>query len=442
MSVPEKSDRKKRGDAPFRHPLNWKDPHFYDEEALFQELERVFDICYGCRRCLNLCGAFPTLVELVDESATMELDGVARQDYWKVVDSCYLCDLCYATRCPFIPPHEQNVDFPQLMLRARVFSFRRRGAGFRDRLLASCDKIGRLAEIPVVTQIINAAGKSRILRRMLNLHPDAALPDYHRNTLRKRHKALVSSASAAAGPADTGVVLFATCYGNSNKPDLGDDLYAIFEHNAIPVVLAEQEYCCGMPRLELGDLEAVEKAKNENIPLLAEWVDKGWNIVVLLPACARMFRQWLPLIFPDEPLVRKVGDAVFEPFGYLMQCHAEGRLKTDFRHSLGVISYHLPCSLRAPDTDMATCDMLSLIPGTHVEVIASCSGHGGSYAAQSEHYEVSMKIARPVVERMRQVIPDHCSSDCPMAGSQIENGLANGSKVEHPLTLLRKAYGI
>jgi glycerol-3-phosphate dehydrogenase subunit C len=99
-------------EAPTRHPIDWQGPSFYDEEALFHELERVFDICHGCRRCVSLCQSFPTLFDLVDASETMEVDGVAKSDYWKVVDHCYLCDLCYMTKCPYVPPHEWNLDFP------------------------------------------------------------------------------------------------------------------------------------------------------------------------------------------------------------------------------------------------------------------------------------------------------------------------------------------
>ena len=87
------------------------------------ELERVFDICHGCRRCVNLCTAFPTLFDLVDASPTLEVDGVDKKDYWKVVDQCYLCDTCYMTKCPYVPPHAWNVDFPHLMLRAKAIKF-------------------------------------------------------------------------------------------------------------------------------------------------------------------------------------------------------------------------------------------------------------------------------------------------------------------------------
>jgi len=109
--------------APTRHPLDWQNPDFYNEEKCLHEMERIFDICHGCRRCVSLCGSFPTLFDLVDESTTLEVDGVDKKDYWKVVDQCYMCDLCYMTKCPYTPPHEWNLDFPHTMLRAKAIKY-------------------------------------------------------------------------------------------------------------------------------------------------------------------------------------------------------------------------------------------------------------------------------------------------------------------------------
>ena len=122
-------------EAPTRHPIDWKSPDFYDEEKLNAELHRVYDICHGCRRCVSLCTAFPTLFDLVDESKTGEVDGVDVADFGKVVDQCYLCDLCYMTKCPYVPPHQWNVDFPHLMLRAKAVKFKKGEVRVRDRLL-------------------------------------------------------------------------------------------------------------------------------------------------------------------------------------------------------------------------------------------------------------------------------------------------------------------
>ena len=153
--------------APTRHPLDWRNPEFFDEDALQKEEQRVFDICHGCRRCVSLCGAFPTLFDLVDESSTMEVDGVAKADYWKVVDQCYLCDVCYMTKCPYVPPHPWNVDFPHLMLRAKAQRFRDRPVPTRDRLLTSTDAVGKLATIPVVVQAVNKANKLPVVRKVM-----------------------------------------------------------------------------------------------------------------------------------------------------------------------------------------------------------------------------------------------------------------------------------
>jgi glycerol-3-phosphate dehydrogenase subunit C len=438
-------------EAPTRHPLDWRNPDFYNEPALIKELERVFDICHGCRRCFSLCNSFPTLFDAIDASETMELDGVDKKVYWQVVDNCYLCDMCYMTKCPYVPPHPWNVDFPHLMLRAKALRFKQGEVRPRDKLLSNTDIVGRLAGIPVVVQAVNAANKSnpvrRVMDKVLGVHPDAILPQYHSDTLRKRVLRRDDPddpelPAVPAGRTRGRVALFATCYGNYNEPQVGEDLIEVFEHNGVPVTLVEKEHCCGMPKLELGDLEAVARAKAENVPVLARWVDAGYDIIAPVPSCVLMFKQELPLMFPGDPQVAKVRNAIFDPFEYLWLRHRDGRLRTDFTRPLGSVAYHVPCHLRVQNIGLRTRDVLGLVPGTTIETIERCSGHNGTYAVKSEFHEVSMKIGRPVMNRVAALNPDHYGSDCPMAGHQIENGLEDGKKPEHPLSLLRLAYGI
>ena len=434
--------------APEREPLEWKKPWFYDEDALMGEIERVFDICHGCRRCFNLCNAFPTLFNAIDASETLEPDGIGKNVHRLVVDHCYLCDMCYMTKCPYVPPHPWKIDFPHLMLRAKAVRFKNGEVKVRDRLLTSTDMVGKLAGIPVVAQVVNAANKSGVMRKVLDkalgVHPDALLPEYHSDTLRRRTAGRMPDGRAAvpAGRTRGRVALFATCYGNYNEPQIGADLIAVYEHNGIPVRLAEKERCCGMPKLEVGDLDAVARAKEANIPVLAGLVDDGWDIVAPVPSCVLMFRNELPLMFPDDPEVAKVAKAIFDPFEYLWLRHKDGRLMTDFKQALGAVAYHAACHLRAQNIGLKTRDVLSLVPDTSIEAIERCSGHDGTYAVKSEFHEISMKIARPVVNRVQQADPDYYSSDCPMAGHQIENGLRNGMKPTHPMSLLRLAYGV
>ena len=438
-------------EAPTRHPLDWKSADFYDEEKALKEVGRIFDICHGCRRCINLCTAFPTLFDLVDSSSTMEADGVAKQDYWKVVDQCYLCDMCYLTKCPYVPPHPWNVDFPHVMLRAKAVKFRKGGLKLRDKLLSSTDALGKLATIPVVVQTVNALNKNGAARiameKMLGVHKDRELPEYASRKFRP------NAAASKPFPVKDGkntpgkVAVFSTCYVNYNEPGMGHDLLAILEHNEIPYVIVEKEACCGMPKLELGDLEAVAKLKDVNIPVLGKLAKEGYAILAAVPSCALMFKQEIPLMFPDDPRVRAVQEAMFDPFEYLVLRKKDGLLKTDFKDRLGKVSYHVPCHSRVQKMGQKTREMLEAIPGTEVNLVERCSGHDGTWGVKSEYFANSMKIGRPVFGQMGSGDPDYVSSDCPIAGRHIMQGMRSsegaGKAVKaHPITLLRKAYGI
>ncbi len=447
-SVSSSTPREGNLQAPTRHALDWRNPDFYDAGSLNKELERVFDLCHGCRRCVSLCNAFPTLFDLVDESPTFEMDGVDKADFKKVVDECYLCDLCFMTKCPYTPPHEWNIDFPHLMLRAKAVNFKNNGASLRDKVMTSTDAIGKLACTPGVTTLINNVNKAKPVRRVLEktfaIAADAWLPEYDSNTTRKRMKNNTNStfAPTPGGRTKGKVALFATCYGNYSEPAISADLKAVFEHNNIPVTLTPREQCCGMPKLELGDLDAVERAKNANIPVLAKLVDDGFDILMPVPSCALMFRQELPLMFPDDAAVQKVKGAIFDPFEYLMLRHKDGLLDTDFKIPLGKVAYHAACHQRVQNIGRKTFDILSLVPDTEVAIIERCSGHDGTYAVKSEHRAAALKIVRPVARKVDELDCNHYGSDCPMAGHHIANSLKSGKQPEHPLTLLRKAYGL
>jgi len=434
-------------EAPTRHPLAWRDPSFYDEAALDKELERVFDICHGCRRCFSLCNSFPTLFDAIDEAPSGELDTVDKKVYWDVVDHCYLCDMCYMTKCPYVPPHPWNLDFPHLMLRAKAVKAKKGEVRFRDKVLASTDVVGSIAGIPVVAQAVNAINKTETGRMLLDatlgVAVDAPVPDYHSNSARKQLAGRELAAPATPTAETRGkVVLFTTCYGNRNEPDLNLDLVEVFEHNGIPVKIVSQEKCCGMPKLELGDLETVARHKETNIPALKQAIDEGYDIVAPIPSCVLMFKQELPLMFPEDAAVQAVKARIFDPFEYLMLRHKAGLLRTDFAGELGKVSYHVPCHLRVQNIGLKTRDVLQLVPNTVIDVIERCSGHNGTYAVKKEFRPASVKIGKPVMNRVAKASPDHYTSDCPMAGHQIETGLPEPKEPTHPLKLLRNAYGI
>ena len=440
--------------APIRHPIAWKTPEFHDEALALQELERVFDICHGCRRCVSLCQSFPTLFDLVDATDDGEVHGIPKQAYWKVVDQCYLCDLCYMTKCPYTPPHEWNVDFPHLMLRAKAIKHKKGGVGAAEGLLASTDLHGQFAGIPIVVDLVNAVNATKpargLLDKALGVHPQAWLPQPAGQRFRWGRAMTGAARVVHNGERTPGkVAVFATCYVNYNEPGIGEDLLALLEHNEIPYEIVEKESCCGMPKLELGDFDAVEEHKDANIPVLARYAREGWAIVSAVPSCTLMFKQELPLMFPDAADVQLVKEAMFDPFEYFIARHRDGLLKTDFKTALGRVSYHVPCHGRVQNIGRKTEEMFKLI-GKSVEVklhtVERCSGHAGTYGVKTPYHPLAMKIGKPVFKAMAKDAPDWISSDCALAGHHIAQGMdAAGTPAKalrHPLSLVRIAYGL
>jgi Fe-S oxidoreductase len=447
------SQREGNLEAPTRHPLDWQNPDFFNEELALKEMERVFDICHGCRRCVSLCNSFPTLFDLVDASPTLEVDGIPKADYWKVVDQCYLCDVCYMTKCPYVPPHPWNLDFPHLMLRAKAIQFKQ-GTPHqsRDKLLSNTDANGKLAAIPVVAQTVNAAAKVPALRalgeKMIGVDKDAWVPEFTSRKFRSR-AATSTAVEVKDGQRTPGkVAVYSTCYVNYNEPGIGHDFLKVLEHNAILYVLVEKEACCGMPKLELGDLDSVAANKEKNIAPMAKLAREGYAIIGLIPSCTLMFKQELPLMFPSDPDVAAVKAAMFDPFEYLDARKKDGLLKTDFSQSLGNVSYHVACHLRVQNIGSKTRDFLTAIPSTKVTTVERCSGHAGTWGVKKEFHEMALKIGKPVFRQMAEAAPDWIASDCQLAAHHIEEGMNRATahsadgKVAHPITLVRKAYGL
>jgi Fe-S oxidoreductase len=440
-------------EAPTRHAVDWKNEEFYDEKACIDEMERIFDICHGCRRCVSLCGSFPTLFDLIDEGESMELDSVDKSDYWKVVDQCYLCDVCYLTKCPYVPPHPWNLDFPHTMLRAKAIQFKKgTKTKIRDTLLSNTSANGKLASIPVVTQSVNFATTNKALRsvgeKMLGVHKSAWLPKFAKNTFEKNFKTSEKFPVQDGKLTKGKVAVYSTCYINWNEPGIGHDLIEILKINEIPYVVVEKQGCCGMPKLELGDLDSVEKLKNENIPKMAKLAKDGYVIVSPIPSCTLMFKQELPLLFPDDSDVQIVGKAMMDPFEYFKARMKDNLFKTDFNSGPGNVSYHVSCHLRVQNVGQKTREVLEKIPGSSVNTVERCSGHAGTWGVKKEFHETALKIGKPVFRQMNKHpnseggTPDVIASDCQLAAHHIRQGIGSevGDNVKHPLTILADAY--
>jgi Fe-S oxidoreductase len=340
------------------------------------------------------------------------------------------------------------------MLRAKAYQFRegKMKHPLRDRELSSTDRNGKLATIPIVVQAVNAGSKSKPLRalgeKVMHVDKDAWVPQFSPRPFRRNAKPSAPHPVRDGERSPGKVAVYSTCYVNYNEPGIGHDLLKILDHNEIPYVLVDKEACCGMPKLEQGDLKSVQALKDRNIPQLVALAREGYAIVTPIPSCTLMYKQELPLLFPDEEDVRVVRDAMFDPFEYLMARRRDGLLKTEFPRALGKVAYHVPCHSRVQKIGLKTKEALESVPGTEVLVIERCSGHAGTWGVKEEFHQAALKIGRPVFRAVADFAPDFFSSDCQLAAHHIEEGVgmiaekAKEPQLRHPITLMRMAYGL
>ena len=426
-------------EKPTRHIIDWKNPDFLNEAKYEDELRRVADACHGCRRCVSLCNSFPTLFDLIDESETFEVDGVAYHDFESVVDHCYLCDLCFMTKCPYVPPHEWEIDFPHLMLRGKAIKNANKKVSLRDKILSSTDMLGKIFSRSIISSIVNFFNNNKIFRIALEkfgVHRLAKLPKFVANTAQQLK--LVNQVTNSKHK----VAIFTTCYHNYNEPGVIKDFYEVLKHNNVTVEIITDDNCCGMPKLELGNIEQVSKMMNRNLPKFKKFTDQGYLIIAPIPSCVLMYKQELPLLFPDNQDLMKVSKSFRDPFEFLNMLYDEGALNTDFTTQLGDISYQVACHQRVQNFGMLTKKILELIPGTKVNAVERCSGHDGTYGVKRETHEIAIKIARPITKAFKEANFDSFTSDCSLAAHHIENSMGNIVAPEHPISLIKKAYGI
>ena len=442
--------------APTRHPIAWRDEAFYDPQALDKEMRRVFDICHGCRRCFNLCDSFPRLFDLIDASATEELDAVKSEDFAPVVEACTLCDMCFMTKCPYVPPHEFNLDFPHLILRARAVEARQGKTSFTQQQLAEMDRNGKLARFasPVVNWASDTSnGLTRpLMEAVAGIDRTAQLPKFHTRTFVSADRGDPIRANAAA-PAfgKRKAALYATCFVNYNKPRTGLAARAVLNHIGVETRVAYPG-CCGMPFLEQAELERVAANAAKVSRELVKLIDEGYDIVALTASCGLMLKFEWPLIVPDNEDVKRVAAATFDIDQYVIDVAKKEGLPQGLTPLPEGVTVHLACHARAQNMGPKAAEMLRLIPDTPVDVIERCSGHGGTFGVVKPTHDLAVKVGRPVFRTAAQQARGHIASDCPLAAQHIvqqvgalagkDGGEAKVREPEHPIEIFARAYGL
>jgi glycerol-3-phosphate dehydrogenase subunit C len=438
--------------APFRHPIAWRDPAFDDMAAVELEMERVFDICHGCRRCFNLCDSFPRLFDLVDEGPTGEVDGVAKADYEKVSEACTLCDMCFMTKCPYVPPHEWNVDFPHLMLRHRSARRKANGGDFVREQLGETDRNGKLAK-PVAglanwaTELKNKPVRA-LMETVAGIDRTAELPRYHSKTATDLLKR--PAAPDPAGPAfgKRKAALYATCFVDYNDPQTAVAAMAVLARQGVESRVA-YPVCCGMPQLEAGDIAEVAKRAEQVAAELLPLVEQGFDIVTLTASCGLMMKFEWPLILPESEAVKRLAAATRDISEYVVELSKAYGLADGLTAPEGGVTLHHACHARAQNMGAKSAEMLRLIPGAKVDLVERCSGHGGTFGVMKETHGIAMRVGKPAAKQVAQKGNDALCSDCPLAckhlGQLVSAELPQGAappRQAHPIEILAQAYGL
>jgi glycerol-3-phosphate dehydrogenase subunit C len=423
-----------------------RDPAYADPADVRAELDRVIDLCHGCRLCWNLCPSFETMFRLIDHVHGDDPHALTDAEQGQIVDECYQCKLCYL-KCPYIPPHEWNLDFPRLMLRATATKTQEQGASLAARTLARTDLIGKLNAGPMAP-VVNAAARQPLLRKVLSrttgVARDRVLPDFAKvrfsRWFRKR-------AVPATKGLNGNVALFPTCLVEYQQPAIGRDLVRVYEHNDVAVTLPEGMVCCGMPAIDAGDIPRFLELAATNVRALEAHVDRGATIVVPQPTCGYVLKKEYPG-YLDTDAARKVAAATRDADEHLVALHKAGQLSTEFPgQTWQQITWHQPCHLQAQQTGPRGRDLMRLT-GATVTTTTRCSGIDGTWGLREENVEMAKQIAQPLVRDIQKGF-DRAEADGATHLVAGDCHLANGVIVEqtgavplHPVQVLARAYGL
>ena len=436
-------------EAPVRHPIPWQDESWYDETALEAELRRVYDICHGCRRCFNLCDSFPILFDAIDEAPNEEVGDLTPAQLARVVDACTLCDMCFLTKCPYVPPHSFDLDFPHLMLRHRAVEHRKGGTTLADSQLAEMDRNGKLGSL--LAGAVNWAsdqdnGITRpLIEAVAGIDRRAHLPPFMDVSLTRQAPAFVPAPNPDGPAFGRKVAIYAGCHDEFNDGGPGIALVKVLAHNGVQVRI-EHPDCCGMPKFENGDLPAVVSAAQRISAFFAPLVEDGWDVVSLTTSCALMLKFEWPLIEPENETVARLSKHTFDVSEYIVELAKDCGI-APIQPLEKRIAVHFACHARAQNMGPKAMEMLRLIPGAKPALTDRCSGHGGKWGIFKQNFDRAVKVGKPTARNLMKEQPDLIVSECPLAGPHLRqviaaNGAEPPARIGHPIEVLAQAYGL
>jgi Fe-S oxidoreductase len=427
-----------------------KHPLYFDEADVRDELTRVYDLCHGCRSCVEFCSSFPTLFEMIDRHDDQDAGRLTPAEQDQVVDECFQCKLCYVN-CPYIPElHAWNLDFPRLMLRADAMQHANGIKSTRDRVtsqvMGHTDLIGTMATRSgsIANKVVNAepgSGIRRVVAAATGVSPTRLLPPYAKQRFstwfEKRPKISLTKRQGR-------VTVFPTCLVEYQDTQIGKDLVRVYERNGIECNNTDAA-CCGAPWLHSGNVKAFSKVAEKNVTTLAAEVRRGTDIVVPQPTCSYIIKKDY-LDYVADPALRAdaelVAEHTYDAAEYLIQVHTGEvtSLDTDFPgETVESITYHAPCHLRAQNIGFKSRDLMKLT-GAKVKLVQQCSGIDGMWGFRAGNEDISVPIAEQLGEQIDKAGGDIVAGDCHLANTAIVE--QTGRTARHPLQVMARAYGI
>lgn len=415
---------------------------YWNKSALRKEIERTFELCHSCRMCFKYCDAFPVLFDIIDQQKK-SVSQFTNEDIDTIAEKCFQCKVCYF-KCPYTKTdkHEFNLDFPRLMMRLQAIRAKEKGIAFTDKLLGNPDLIGKLG--CATAPLSNWGNKNplgrKVMETVIGIHHEKKLPSFSRQTFFSWFKKNKGKYAIAADKQVDKVVLFHTCFGNYNNPELAKETVFVLWKNGVQVEVPKLN-CCGMPAMESGNLDFARQEALQNVKTLMQYVQQGYKVLALNPTCSLTMKEEYPILlqglFSAEEL-ELASKAVYDVCEYLFTLKRDDKLNREFKSTPGKIAYHIPCHYRAQNIGYRSRDVMKTIAGTSFILVDECCGHNGTWAMKKDNFKDSMRIGARAFDRITAEEHDLIASDCPLAAIQI--GQALGDKVLHPVQVLARAY--
>jgi len=371
------------------------------DESFIGNLEQC-NGCGGCRKAPpTMC---PTFVATGDEGmstrgranlirAALEIRGsdtdpLHAEELEYALSNCLSCRAC-TNECP------SNVNMALLKAELLYARTKQDGLTLQQRLVSSVDFLGRMGT--TFPRLTNLLFRSRSIRhisgKFFGFSGERSLPEYTTERFDRWFQKRAHDTHGQRGR----VVLWDDTFTRYHEPNIGMAAVAVLEAAGYYVTLPQQRKCCGRPAFSQGNLDEALKLGGHNLALLA---NDDAPIIFLEPSCYSMFAE-------DYRELKLPGAADIAARCVLFEDFMENLLRAEpealrFDHDHGRIAIHSHCHAKALTNTRNAFQLACRLPNRTVTMLeAGCCGMAGAFGMQASKYELSLKIAEPLMEQIK-----------------------------------------